>query len=70
MVRIKPHTRQRCSEGSNKTFFDFTETEPDLPLSVWLSPVEVWVAVACYRDRGSGCRRPGYGISPLGGVCN
>ena len=24
-------------------------------------------AVECYRGRGSGCSRPGYGISPLGG---
>ena len=24
-------------------------------------------AVACHRGRGSGCSRPGYGISPLGG---
>ena len=34
--RIKPHTHQRCSEGSNKTVYapgprDPTETEPDLP---------------------------------------
>ena len=35
--RVKPHTCQRCSEGSNKTLCtpgDPTETEPDLPLSV------------------------------------
>ena len=35
--RIKPHTHQRCSEGSNKTLSapgDPTETEPDMPLSV------------------------------------
>ena len=35
--RIKPHTHQRRSEGSNKTLFtpgDSTETESDLPLSV------------------------------------
>ena len=24
-------------------------------------------AMDCRRDRGSGCSRPGYGISPLGG---
>ena len=24
-------------------------------------------AVACHRGRGSGCSRPAYGISPLGG---
>ena len=35
--RIKSHTHQTCSEGSNKilcTPGDPTETEPDLPLSV------------------------------------
>ena len=44
--RIKPHTHQRHSENSNKTLCtpgDSTETEADLPLSVWVSPVEVWV---------------------------
>ena len=44
--RIKPHTCQRCSEGSKKTLcaprFP-TETEPYLPLSVWVSPAEAWV---------------------------
>ena len=33
--RIKPHTHQRCLEGSNKTLCapgDPTETEPDLPV--------------------------------------
>ena len=37
VFRIKPHTHQRCSEGSNKTLYipgEPTETEPDLPLSV------------------------------------
>ena len=35
--RIKTHTHQRCSGGSNKTLCapgDSTESEPDLPLSV------------------------------------
>ena len=27
-------------------------------------------AVACHRGRGSGCSRPGCGISPLGGDCH
>ena len=35
-----------------------------------MSPVEVISAVACYRSRGSGCSRPGYGISPLGEGCH
>ena len=38
-LESKPHTCQRCSEGSNKTLCtpgprDPTETEPDLPLSI------------------------------------
>ena len=41
-----------------------TETEPELCLSVSCGSTR---AVACCRDRGSGCSRPGYGISPLGG---
>ena len=37
--RIKPHTCQKCSEGSNKTLCasgprDCTKAEPDLPLSI------------------------------------
>ena len=42
--RIKSHTHQRYLEGSNKTLSASgvpTETEPDLPLSVWVSPMEV-----------------------------
>ena len=49
--RIKPHTHQRHSEGSNKTFYaagESTETEPDLTLSVCMSPVEVWVSSCCF----------------------
>ena len=57
--RIKFHTCQRCSEGSDKTLGapgprDPTEPEPDLPLSVWVSPAE-----ACHGVSGSGCSRPG-----------
>ena len=50
--RIKPHSHQRCLEGSNKTLYapgDPTEIESDLPLSVLASPVEVWVS---RRGRG------------------
>ena len=45
--RIKLHTHQRCLEGSNKTLCtlgDPRETEPDLPLSVSVSPAEVQVS--------------------------
>ena len=68
--RIKPHTQQRCLEGSNKTLCapgDPTETELDLPLSVWVSPVEVRVTVAFCMGRDSGWSRYRCGISPLGG---
>ena len=39
MFRIKPHTCQRCLEGSNKTGSpgDATESEPDLSLSLSVS---------------------------------
>ena len=55
--RVKPHTCQRCSEGSNKTFCtpgprDPTETEPDLSSSVWVSPVEVWVSSGLPQGQG------------------
>ena len=46
-LKIKPHTHQRSSEDSNKTLCapgDPTEAEPDLPLRVWVSPVEVQVS--------------------------
>ena len=53
--RIKPHTCQRCSEGSNKTLCtsgDPTETEPDLSLSVWTSFVEVQVSSGLPQGQG------------------
>ena len=64
-----PCAHQRCLEGSNKPC---VHPDPEIPqrLSqncVCVSPVEVWSAVDCCRGRGSGCSRPGYGISPLGG---
>ena len=68
--RIKPHTRQRCSEGSYKTLCtpgDLTETEPTC---LWVFAhllLRDRSAVACHRGEGSGCSRPGCGISPLGG---
>ena len=67
---MKPHTHQRCLEGSNETLStpgEPTEIEPDLLLSVLVSLVEVWVSSGLTQNRGSGCRH-GYGISPLGGA--
>ena len=53
--RIKRHTLQRSLEGSNKTLCargDPTETEPDLPLNVWVSPVEVRVSSGLLQGQG------------------
>ena len=52
LFRLKPYTCQRCTEGPPKPCGHRTqgkeqwlmkETELDLPLSVWVSPVEAWV---------------------------
>ena len=64
MFRIKPHTCQRCLEGSNRSLCAPgpgypTETEPNLPLSAWVSPVEVQANSGLCRGRGSGWSRPG-----------
>ena len=53
--RIKAYTHKRRSEGSNKTLCapgDPTETEPDLPLSVWVSLVEVQVSSGVPQRQG------------------
>ena len=55
MFRIKPHACHRCLEGTNKTLCtsgDPTETEPDLLLSVWVTPVEVWVSSGLPQKQG------------------
>ena len=55
MFRIKPHTCQRCWEGSNKilcTPEELTENKPDLPLSVWVSPVKVQVSSGLLQGKG------------------
>ena len=38
---------------------DPTETEPDLPLSVGVSPAEASVSSGLSQEQGSGCIRPG-----------
>ena len=66
---IKPHTHQRYSEGSN---IPIVHQDPETPW--WLRQnceCLLWryrSAVDCCRGRGSGCSRPGYGISPLVGL--
>ena len=57
MFRIKPHTRQLCLESSNKTLCapgprDSTETEPDQPLNVSVSPAEAWFNSGLSRGQG------------------
>ena len=69
--RIKPHTRQRCLEGSNKVLCTPgprypTETEPDHCLSLLQRHGP---AVVCHRGRGFGCSYLGHtacGICHLG----
>ena len=53
LFRVKPHTRQRCLEGSNKPCAppaprDPTETETEL----WVSPAEVWVSSGLLHGQG------------------
>ena len=65
--RIKP---QRHSEGSNKTLC--TPGDPQRLSQTCLLEFEGLLqrygsAVACHRDRGSGCNSPECGLSPLGG---
>ena len=61
--RIKRHTHQRCSEDSNKTLCalgtrDPTETEPDMLLSVWGSPVEALVSSGLTWGQGLWLQQP------------
>ena len=53
-----PGPRERSSDPPQ-------ETEPDLPMSVWVSPPEAWWAVACHGDRGTSSSGPGrHGMWP------
>ena len=52
--RIKPHTFQRCSEGSNKPC---VHQDPESPQRlrqncVWVSPEEVWVSSGLLQGQG------------------
>ena len=67
-IRNKHVNCLRCSEGSNlvctstpRLHWDWARTVFECLLQRYSS------AVSCCRGRGSGCSRPGYGISPLGG---
>ena len=67
--RVKPHTCQRRSEGSNKPR---AHQRPETPQRlrqncVWACLVEVQVSSGLPQGRSSGCSRLGYCIDPLGG---
>ena len=67
--RLKPHSCQRHSEGSNKpSVRQDSEIQQRLSqncLSISCGGMGLqWPATGVW---GSGCSRPGYGISPLGG---
>ena len=69
MFRIKPHTHQRSTEGSDKCCAHWTQ-RPHRDWDRTVIECLLWryrSAVDCCGGRGSGCMRPGYGISPLGG---
>ena len=67
--RIKPHTLQRLCKGSNKPCaHQDPEIHRDWDRTVFECLLQRYgSAVDCCWGRGSGCSRPGYGISPLGG---
>ena len=72
MFRIKPHTHQRSTEGSDKCCAHWTQ-RPHRDWDRTVIECLLWryrSAVDCCGGRGSGCMRPGYGISHLGGCCH
>ena len=59
MFRIKPHTRQRLSEGSNRPC---AHQDPETPQGlsqscVWVCPVEVRVSRGLLRGQGLGVQQ-------------
>ena len=65
--RSKPHICQRCLESSD---IPCVHQDPDTPWRL-RTVFECLLrgyrsAVECFGSNGSGCSRPGYGISPLG----
>ena len=67
VFRIKPHTHQRCLEGSNKPCAHQDPETPQRPSQncVRVSPAEVQVSSGLPQERGSGCSE--CGVRPLGG---
>ena len=71
MFRIKPYTRQDAWRSQTKSCVhqeNYTGTEPDLPLSVYVSPAEVWVSSGLSQWQAFWGSSPGCGIIPLGEV--
>ena len=66
--RITPPTHQRCQRAQT----NFVHTRTQRHHRDWAKTVFECLlqgsAVDCWRCKGSGCSRPGYGISPLGEV--
>ena len=54
MFRVKPHTRQRCSEGSNiSCVHQDAETPQRLRQNcVWVSHEEIWVSSGLLQGKG------------------
>ena len=72
VFRIKPHSCQRCSEGSNKScVHKDPETSQRLSRTVFECLLRRYGSpVDCHRDRGYGCSRLEYDISHLGEGCH
>ena len=73
MFRIKPHSRQRRSEGSNKPCVHHDPGTPQRLIQncVWASSVEVWVGGGLPQKQGIWvqqtwvCHKPSWRRSPL-----
>ena len=67
--RIKPHTCQNAWRAHTNLVLTRTQRlHRDWARTVFECLLQSYgSAVACRRGRGSGCSRPGYGISSLGG---
>ena len=65
----RAQTKPLCAPGPGAA----QETEPDLPLSVWVSPARCGLAGAAVRTGALAAAEPGgaaRGLSPLGGSCH
>ena len=52
----RAHTKPSVHQDPGKGAVALQETDPDLPVSVQVSPAEAWVSVACCRVGGTECR--------------